>query len=155
MRVEVEDFELIKSLYYSSDLYHYEQMPNEFRMPGDISEHCTLEGFNALYSSSDYVMLMARVDGDVCGIVSGSLIDQKSLIHKSRLVGYIDELSVAKPFRRIGVAQMLVAEIECYFQKLGAEEMVLSVYEFNDSALDLYAKLGYQSKLKKLSKSLS
>jgi [ribosomal protein S18]-alanine N-acetyltransferase len=91
-----------------------------------------LEDYNA-------VSLVAQVDG----IIAGFIIGRVDLI-RNRPLGHIMTIDVAPNYRRKGIAQKLMLEIEAIFKTKGAKECGLEVRENNIAALSLYIKLGYE-----------
>jgi ribosomal protein S18 acetylase RimI-like enzyme len=65
--------------------------------------------------------------------------------------GHILTVDIAPSYRRRGIAQKLLREIEAIFKEKGVKECRLEVREDNAAALNLYQKLGYK-KVGKLEK---
>jgi ribosomal-protein-alanine acetyltransferase len=97
---------------------------------------------------TDYnaVGLAARVNGEIAGFVIGR-ID----IVRNMPFGHILTVDIAPSYRRRGIAQKLLREIEAIFKEKGVKECRLEVREDNAAALNLYQKLGYK-KVGKLEK---
>ena len=89
---------------------------------------------------TDYntVSLATKVNGALAGFVMGQVEEEQG-----RLVGHILTVDVAPEYRRLGVAERLLLEIEALFRQKGIEECRLEVREDNAAALSLYRKLGY------------
>lgn len=108
-----------------------------------IEKECfTYEAFSKkqiayLLKSSDVVSLIAQVDGEIAGFITG-LIEQ----HGPR-IGHIYTIDVASKYRRIGAGLKLLEEIEQNFIKKGAEACFLEVRINNLAARKLYQKHGY------------
>jgi len=88
--------------------------------------------------ASNAVSLMARVDGETVGFITG-LIEQ----HGKTMIGHIYTIDVASRYRRIGVGLKLLEEMEKDFIKKGAEACFLEVRFNNLVARKLYRKHGY------------
>ena len=93
------------------------------------------------YLLTDYnaISLAARVDGEIAGFVIAR-VD----IGRSTPFGQILTVDVAPSFRRRGIAQKLLREIEVLFKERGIKECRLEAREDNATALNLYQKLGYR-----------
>ncbi len=93
------------------------------------------------YLLEDYnsVGLIARVDGELAGFVIGRVN-----VERNAIAGHILTLDVATAYRRRGIGQRLLSEIEALFRQRGVHECRLEVKESNQLALNLYLKLGYQ-----------
>jgi len=100
------------------------------------------------YLLTDYnaIALAARVSSEIAGFIIGR-ID----IVRNAPFGHILTVDIAPPYRRKGIAQKLLREIEAIFKAKGAKECRLEVREDNVAASNLYQKLGYK-KVGKLEK---
>jgi ribosomal-protein-alanine acetyltransferase len=111
----------------------------------DIEKQCfELEAFSKqqiAYLLTDYnaIGLAARVGGEIAGFVIGR-ID----IVRNTPFGHILTVDIASPYRRKGIAQKLLREIEAIFKEKGVKECHLEVREDNIAASNLYRKLGYK-----------
>jgi len=118
----------------------------------EIEKHCfEKEAFTKqqiAYLLTDYnaIGLAARVNGEITGFVIGR-ID----IVRNVPFGHILTVDIAPSYRRKGIAQKLLHEIEAIFKEKGAKECRLEVREDNAAAVNLYQKLGYK-KMGKLEK---
>jgi len=65
-------------------------------------------------------------------------------IGKKQSFGHILTVDVAPAYRRRGIAQKILQEIEILFKDHGISESRLEVRENNIAALNLYHKLGYK-----------
>ena len=57
--------------------------------------------------------------------------------------GHMLTIDVASAYRRKGIAQKLLQEIETLLKEKGISECRLEVRENNNAALNLYQKMGY------------
>jgi ribosomal-protein-alanine N-acetyltransferase len=83
--------------------------------------------------------LVAKVNGEIVGFVMGMVY-----IERRSLTGHILTIDVSPMYRRKGVAQNLLQEIEKIFKGKGVRACHLEVRENNAAALSLYQKLGYK-----------
>ena len=100
------------------------------------------------YLLTDYnaISLIACAGGELAGFVIGRF----DLI-RNQTVGHIMTIDVASFYRRKGIGQKLLLEIEALFKQRGVKECRLEVRESNLAAISLYEKLGYK-KIAKLEK---
>lgn len=56
---------------------------------------------------------------------------------------YLDDFSVAAPYRGKGIGTLLLQEAEAYAREIGINCLVFHVEKSNTSALRLYERLGY------------
>lgn len=57
---------------------------------------------------------------------------------------YLDDLSVAEKYRRLGIGSALIHEAEAYAQEIGIQHILLHVEKSNTKAFQLYERLGYK-----------
>ena len=100
------------------------------------------------YLLTDYntIGLTARVKGEIAGFAIAR-VD----IKRNALFGHILTVNIAPAYRRKGIAQKLLHEVETILRERGIKECRLEVREDNVAALNLYQKLGYK-KVGKLEK---
>ena len=100
------------------------------------------------YLLTDYnaIGLAARVNGEIAGFAIAR-VD----IRRNMSFGHILTVDIAPAYRRKGIAQKLLHEVETIFREKGIKECRLEVREDNVAALNLYQKLGYK-KVGKLAK---
>lgn len=100
------------------------------------------------YLLTDYnvIRLAALVNGEIAGFAIAR-VD----IRRNDQFGHIVTVDVTPAYRRKGIAQKLLREIETILRESGIIECRLEVRENNIAALNLYQKLGYK-KVGKLEK---
>lgn len=80
------------------------------------------------------VRLKAQVEGKMAGFIAGDP-------HPRENIGWIATLGVLPAYRRMGIAEALLAQCE---EELALPRIRLSVRKSNEPALALYRKAGYQ-----------
>jgi ribosomal-protein-alanine acetyltransferase len=92
------------------------------------------------YLIADYntIGLTALVNGEIAGFALARVN-----IRRNVTFGHILTIDVAPTYRRKGIAQKLLQEIENTLRDRGVNECRLEVRENNKAALNLYRKLGY------------
>jgi ribosomal-protein-alanine acetyltransferase len=93
------------------------------------------------YLLTDYnaIGLAARLNGEIAGFAIAR-VD----IRRNEQFGHIVTVDVAPAYRRKGIAQKLLHEVETILRERGIKECRLEVREDNVAALNLYQKLGYK-----------
>jgi len=84
------------------------------------------------------IRLAAMVNGEIAGFAI-----TRVNIRRNVTFGHILPIDVAPAYRRKGIAQKLLQEIEAILRERGIKECRLEVRENNAAALNLYRKLGY------------
>jgi len=109
-------------------------------------EAFTKQQIASLLSDYNTVSLIAKVDGEIVGFIIGMMLIEENLLN-----GHILTIDVLPTYRRKGIAQRLLQEMEKIFKEKGVKTCCLEVREDNIAAFQLYQKLGYKkvAKLKK------
>ncbi len=84
-------------------------------------------------------------------VVTGSMGEGSSRIP----VGMVFDISVLEPFRRRGIAKLLIKTAEDYCRQKGMWRIKLEVAANNPSAIDLYTKVGFEAERALMGKNLS
>ena len=101
-------------------------------------EAFTKEQITQLLKEYNCVSLVARVGGIIAGFVIGMMyVDRKALR------AHILTIDVSPAYRRRGIGQLLLQEVERIFRDKGVKASSLEVREDNVAAINLYRKLGY------------
>jgi ribosomal-protein-alanine acetyltransferase len=109
-------------------------------------EAFTKQQLTYLLTAYNATGLAARVNSEIAGFAIAQ-VD----IGRNTSFGHILTVDIAPAYRRKGIAQKLLQEIETIFREKGIKECRLEVREDNVAALNLYQKLGYK-KVGKLEK---
>jgi len=109
-------------------------------------EAFTKQQLTYLFTAYKAIGLAARVNNDIAGFAIARLD-----IGRNTSFGHILTVDIAPAYRRKGIAQKLLQEIEAIFREKGIKECRLEVREDNVAALNLYQKIGYK-KVGKLEK---
>src|ERR1035437_2143957 len=80
------------------------------------------------------VTVLAESDGELVGFCIAEIDEE---------IGYVVTLDVAPAWRRKGLAQRLMAEVEAKAQAAGAVGMALHVFKGNVGAMQFYEGIGY------------
>ena len=100
---------------------------------------------------------LALEDNEVIGLIMGYLYkynQEDYLDYKCPKKGYISELIVINKFRSKGIGKELISQIEEYFKSIGCEYSYLSVFAYNNNAIDFYSKAGYHSRMQDMIKKI-
>jgi GNAT superfamily N-acetyltransferase len=89
----------------------------------------------------DSSVFVAELDGDVCGVVIGSIRRQETLF-RLRRYGYVSDLMVARSARRRGVGQRLYDRVALWLRGLGVDVLRLHVAAHSEDARAFWKSLG-------------
>ncbi len=149
----VQDYDAFCMLIEDADRLHREHLPNLFREASGSVRSRTY--FADLLDDEDVTAWVAEISEEMVGCIVVGLREAADIpILVPRRYAFVDTLVVAEDFRRCGVGSALMAQAEQWAIDRGASSMELNVYEFNDLALNLYHKLGYQTLSRRMSRPL-
>jgi len=103
-----------------------------------LNEAFTKQQIAYLLTAYNSITLVARGNDEIVGFAIGS-IDVK----RGTLNGHVLTIEALPSYRRRGIGERLLKELENYFKKKGAVESRLEVREDNLAAINLYLKLSY------------
>jgi len=102
-------------------------------------EAFTKQQIARLITDYNSISLIAKVNDKIVGFIIGMIYLERNL-----LTGHILTLDVSFAYRRKGVAQRLLQEIEKVFKGKSVKACRLEVREDNTAALMLYQNFGYK-----------
>jgi ribosomal-protein-alanine acetyltransferase len=102
-------------------------------------EAFTKQQIGYLLTAYNSITFVARVNDEIVGFAIGS-ID----VNRGTPNGHVLTIEALPSYRRRGIAEKLLKELETFFKEKGAVESRLEVREDNVAAMSLYLKLGYK-----------
>ncbi|UCD97240.1 MAG: GNAT family N-acetyltransferase [Candidatus Bathyarchaeota archaeon] len=121
--VTIEDYDRIKSLWHRAGLQSRLKGRDSFVMMQQQME------------ANPDLFIGAFSDDRMIGFVIGSF--------DGRLKGWINRLSVDPEYRRLGIAQELIARVEEALEKRGITLFCALIESSNIESLNLFRKIGY------------
>ncbi len=100
----------------------------------NFSEPWTYQAFMDTLSREEYVYLVALSDLRVVGYAGAILCMDE---------GSITNIAIDNEYRRMGIAEELLAQLKAVLKKREASQIFLEVRESNEPARMLYTKCGY------------
>ncbi|CAH0526036.1 GNAT family N-acetyltransferase [Vibrio hippocampi] len=130
---------------------HYIQAPSEFKTAQEIEKSKSI----SLYlDSPECLVLVCEYQQSLFGFVTAQLCEFNSPISPSCLMGSVDELYVVNKYRQQGIATRLLSDIQQRLTEWGATQIMVEVWDFNQSALKLYKECGFVPHIHCLKKSI-
>ncbi|HAL62375.1 MAG TPA: N-acetyltransferase [Chloroflexi bacterium] len=149
-----EDYERLCELFAEGDTLHREALPHVFREPDGPAR--TKEFISGIIANEDAVLFVAERDGEIIGLVYILVRETPDIpIMVPRRYAVIDDLIVRKDSRRFGVGRALVERAHRWAVDKQVTQVELNVWEFNQTAIAFYEKLGYRTASRKMWRSLS
>ena len=148
-----EDYEGLCEVFAEVDALHREALSQIFREPDGPAR--TEEFVSSIISDEHAALFVAERDGQIVGLVHIFIREAPDIpLMVPRRYGVIDNLAVAKPFRRSGVGRSLIEKAHQWALQQGITQVELGVWEFNKGAMAFYERLGYATTSRKMWKSL-
>jgi ribosomal protein S18 acetylase RimI-like enzyme len=147
-----DDHAELAALLAEVDELHRLRLPWLFRAPA--VEPRRREFFERLLNGDSSTLLVADA-GPIVGIATVLVRTAPEFaVFISQTWGVLDNIAVAKTWRRCGVGTALTRAAETWARQQHAKWLELGVYEFNDEARGFYEALGYLPVSTKLRKPL-
>ncbi len=99
-------------------------------------------------------MFLAEHGSTAVGFITVQVMQPTSPLLQPLTVGRIGSVAVLERLRGRGVGSTLMKLAEEWARKNGANDMRLTVWAFNEQAVDLYQELGYELRAFEMGKQL-
>ncbi len=141
---EIEDFAAVDRLYKELDQTHIEEYPELFvDHDGPARPFTYLE--RLISGQSDVLLVAETNEGEIVGLLEASILENDTLgIQKGRVWTQLSNIIVSKPYQQMGIGEMLLDELVYLCHETGIDRIELSVYAFNEGALNFYTKAGFK-----------
>lgn len=148
---KLDDLAQLNQLMYNLHHEHYLQAPSEFKTPEEIEQDKSI----SLYlDSPECFVFVCEQHNRIVGFVTAQLCQFESPISPSCSMGSVDELYVLPSFRKKGIATQLLSAVQTRLIAWGATQIMVEVWDFNQSALSLYKECGFVSHIHCLKKNI-
>ncbi|CAM3955717.1 GNAT family N-acetyltransferase [Vibrio neonatus] len=134
-------------------LYEWHHLHCEQMIKSPCIEELTAE-IDSYLSTLDCFIFVLEVDESIVGFISGQLCHMQSPLLKTQMVGSIDHWFVDDSYRKIGGGIALLNRLESEFAAHGAMRVNAEVWGFNQSALSVYRKHGFQTHIHCMTKTI-
>jgi ribosomal protein S18 acetylase RimI-like enzyme len=135
------------------DQLHRQRLPYIYRQPvGPVREW---DYFAGLLADENVGIFLAELAGEPVGFIHVMTAQTRELpLLVPRRFAVIDNLVVTEHARRLGIGSLLMEQAELWAQEHGLTTIELTVYEFNQGAIALYERTGYETLFRRMSKML-
>lgn len=101
-------------------------------------------------------IFIAKYNNKIAGYIAGHVVPYKKRLGAHRCKnGYIEELFIYEKYRRMGVGENLLVEMEKFFRDKKCDTLDLHAMAMNEKALKFYKKQGLENRSLFLSKALN
>ncbi|MEO0086285.1 MAG: GNAT family N-acetyltransferase [candidate division WOR-3 bacterium] len=141
-RATMADFAAILELAEHLDAPQREALPDRFQKPeGEIRSR---DRTAKLIADPDTFLEVAELEGRIVGIINAGIEPMPDFPQKRRLrSAKVRGIVVLPEFRRRGIATALMEALTAWARAKQADEILLSVYDFNQPAAAFFAALGF------------
>ena len=148
-----EDYNSLCKLFDEGDALHRDNLPHIFQKPGGAAREP--DYYLGLVADENVALLVAEVDEKLVGFVHAILRDTPAFpIFVPRCYAVVEGIVVKSGFQNHGIGKILMDKMQEWATAKGATSIELNVYEFNETAISFYERLGYQSFSRKMSKEI-
>ena len=133
------DLAFMQYLFYELNRFHHESMPGYYKTPEEVLKDKSLQAYVSKDSCFGFV---GEYDGTPVGFAVGQVSELISPISKRIKMGSVDEIFVLPKHRGFGLGKMLLQSIETECRRLGASDLFVETWSFNESALKFYEDFG-------------
>lgn len=137
----IDDVSVIAELAYQTGKTHEDAYPDYFK-PSSVQVQASL--VQKVIEGEHSHVFKAVLDNIIIGYLVLNIWDRPKEYFVYSELGYIGSLGVDEKYRHQGIGTKLILAAESWCKEHNIGAMELDVFAFNDSAEQLYARLGYK-----------
>jgi ribosomal protein S18 acetylase RimI-like enzyme len=147
------DYNSLCELFNEIDALHRDNLPHIFQKPGGAARE--QDYYSGLIADENVALLVAEAGGKLVGFVHAIVRETPAIpVFVPRRYAIVDGIGVKSEFQNHGIGRILMDKMQEWAIAKGATSIELNVYEFNETAISFYERLGYQTFSRKMSKEL-
>ena len=147
------DYNSLGELFNEIDALHRDYLPHMFQEPSGAARE--QDYYSELIADENVAVLVAEVGESLVGSVHAIIRDAPALpIFVPRRYAVVDGITVKSGFQNRGIGRILMDKMQEWAITKSATSIELHVYEFNETAISFYERLGYQTLSRKMGKEL-
>ena len=147
------DYNSLCELFDEIDALHRHNLPHVFQKPAGAARE--QDYYLGLIAQENTALLVAEIGEDLAGFVHVIVRDTPAFpVLVPRRYAIVDSILVRSGFQNHGIGRILMEDMQEWARAKGATSIELNVYEFNETAISFYERLGYQTFSRKMSKEL-
>jgi ribosomal protein S18 acetylase RimI-like enzyme len=152
-KATADDYNSLCELFNEGDALHRDNLPHIFQKPNGAARE--KDYYLGLIADENVALLVAEVGGNLVGFVHAIVRDAPAFpVFVARRYAIVDSIVVKSGFQNHGIGRTLMDKMQEWAIAKGTTSIELNVYEFNETAISFYERLGYQTFSRKMSKEL-
>jgi diamine N-acetyltransferase len=152
-KATADDYNSLCKLFDEIDALHRDHLPHMFQKPGGAARE--QDYYSGLIADGNIALLVAEAGGNLVGFVHAIVRETPAFpVFVPRRYAIVDGIVVKSGFQNHGIGRMLMDKMQAWATANGATSIELNVYEFNETAISFYERLGYQTFSRKMSKEI-
>jgi ribosomal protein S18 acetylase RimI-like enzyme len=140
----LSDLDAVCRLAHDVSVLHAAMRPDVFAVPVDAAQRTAR--WRQDLEQPDRASFVALRAGVAVGFISGKVADEPSDYFLPTRLCHVNSIGVVESERGRGIGRALMAALEAWGRRRGANEVHLTVWRFNERARALYAELGYEER---------
>ncbi len=152
-KATADDYDSLCELFNEMDALHRDNLPHIFEKPDGAAREN--DYYLGLIADENVALLVAEAGGNLVGFVHAIVRDAPVMpVFVPRRYAIVDGIVVKSGFQNHGIGRILMDKMQEWTIAKGATSIELNVYEFNETAISFYERLGYRTLSRKMSKEL-
>jgi len=152
-KATAEDYNSLCELFNEIDALHRDNLPHIFQKPNGAARE--KDYYLGLIADEHVALLVAEAGENLVGFVHAIVRDTPAMpVFVPRHYAIVDGIVVKSGFQKHGIGKVLMDKMQEWAVARGAASIELNVYEFNETAISFYERLGYHTVSRKMSKEL-
>jgi diamine N-acetyltransferase len=152
-KATADDYNALCELFNEGDALHRDHLPHLFQKPSGAARE--QDYYWGLLAEENVALLVAELGENLVGFVHAIVREPPALpVFVPRRYAIVEGLVVKSGFQNHGIGRILMDKMQEWAIAKGATSIELHVYEFNETAISFYERLGYQTFSRKMSKEL-
>ena len=152
-KATAEDYNSLCELFDEIDALHRDNLPHIFQKPGSVARE--QDYYLGLVADENVALFVSEAGEKLVGFVHAIIRDTPAFpIFVPRRYAIVDGIVVKSGFQNHGIGKILMDKMQEWAIARGATSIELNVYEFNETAISFYERLGYQTLSRKMSKEI-
>jgi len=152
-KATAEDYNSLCELFNEIDALHRDNLPHIFQKPNGAARE--KDYYLGLIADENLALLVAEAGEKLVGFVHVIVRDTPAMpVFVPRHYAIVDGIVVKSEFQNHGIGRILMDKVQEWAIARGATSIELNVYEFNETAISFYERLGYHTVSRKMGKEL-